>query len=140
MGNEKQILYNNVEWKRLWGKWNESPLTTLEPSLQLKVMVYIWWSWKGILYCKLLPENQTFHSSKYCSQLDQLKSELEKRLEQKMHNFPLELLKTTCFFRAKTVTAWLGSSDSPIVFTSHCIFGFPFIYLFLFISVFTKFS
>ena len=136
MGNEKRILYNNVEWKRLWGKWNEPPPTIVEPSLHLKVMVCIWGSWKGILYYKLLPENQTFHSSKYCSQLDQLKSALEKRLEQKMHNFPPELLKATCFFDdwAKTVTAWLGSSDPPIAFTSHCTFGF------LFISVFTKFS
>ena len=81
--------------KETMGKWNEPSPTIVEPSLHLKVMVCIWGSWKGILYYKLLPENQTFHSSKYCSQLDQLKSALEKRLEQKMHNFPPELLKAT---------------------------------------------
>ena len=34
---------------------------------------------------------------------------------------------TTCCFddQAKTVTAWLGSSDSSTTFTRHCIFRFP---------------
>ena len=36
--------------------------------------------------------------------------------------------------KAKTVTVWLGSPDSPAVFTRHCTFEF------LFISIFTKLS
>ena len=36
--------------------------------------------------------------------------------------------------KAKTVTAWLGSSDSPAVFIRYCTFEF------LFILVFTKLS
>ena len=52
-----------------------------------------------------------------------------------MHNLPSKYCKTSCFFddQAKTVTAWLGSTDSSTVFTSHCTFGF------LCILVFTKF-
>ena len=43
MGNEKWILYNNMEWKRSWNKWNEPPLTTLEASLpQKKMILYKW--------------------------------------------------------------------------------------------------
>ena len=82
-GDEKWILYNNVEWKRLWGKQNEPPQTTPKASLHpKKVMLYIWWNWKGVLYYELLPENQTINSNRYYSQLDQLKAALnEKRPE-----------------------------------------------------------
>ena len=42
--DEKWILYNNVEWKRSWGKWNEPPPTTLKAGLHpKKVMLCIWW-------------------------------------------------------------------------------------------------
>ena len=82
MRDEKWILYNNVEWKRSWGKWNEPPPNTPKASRHpKKVMLCIWWDWKGVLYYELLPENQTINSSKYCSQLDQLKALDEKRPE-----------------------------------------------------------
>ena len=38
MGNEKWILYNNMEWKRLWDKQNEPP-TTLKASLYPKKVI-----------------------------------------------------------------------------------------------------
>ena len=65
------------------GKQNESPPTIPKACLHpKKVMLCMWWDWKGVLYYELLPENQTINSSKYCSQLDQLKAALdEKRLE-----------------------------------------------------------
>ena len=42
-------------------------------------MLCVWWDWKGVLYYELLPENQMINSKKYCSQLDQLKSALDKK-------------------------------------------------------------
>ena len=67
-GNEKWILYNNVEWKRSRGKRNELPPTTPNTGLHpKKVMLCMWWDWKGVLYYELLPENQTINSNKYCS-------------------------------------------------------------------------
>ena len=60
MGDEKQTLYNNVEWTRSWGTHNETSSTTLKSSLHLKkVMLYMWWNQKGVFYYKLLAENQT---------------------------------------------------------------------------------
>ena len=80
MGDEKWILYNNVEWKRAWGKRNEPPPTTPKASLHpKKVMLCIWWGWKGVLYYELLPENQMINSNKYLSQLDQLKAALDEK-------------------------------------------------------------
>ena len=66
--------------KRLWGKRNEPPPTTPKASLHpKKVMLYMWWDWKGVLYYELLLENQTINSNKYCSQLDQLKAALNEK-------------------------------------------------------------
>ena len=61
--NEKWILYNNVEWKRSWGKQNEPAPTTPKAGLHPKEMLCIWWDWKGVLYCELFPENQRINSN-----------------------------------------------------------------------------
>ena len=79
MGDEKWILYNNVEWKRSWGKWNEPRPTTPKAGLHPKKVMCIWWDWKEVLYHKPLLENQTTNSNKYCSQLDQLKAAIDKK-------------------------------------------------------------
>ena len=78
-GDEKWILYNSVERKRLWGKRNEPPPTTPKAGLHPKKVMCIWWDWKGVLYYELLLENQTINSNKYCSQLDQLKVALDEK-------------------------------------------------------------
>lgn len=58
MDDEKWIVYNNTEQKRAWGKRNKLPLATPKTSLHLKkVMLCVWWDWKGILHYELLPNN-----------------------------------------------------------------------------------
>ena len=76
-GDEKWILYNNVEWERSWGKRNTSPPTTPKAGLHAKKVLCIWSDWK--LYYELLLENQTINSNKYYSQLDQLKAALDEK-------------------------------------------------------------
>ncbi|XP_018046256.1 PREDICTED: histone-lysine N-methyltransferase SETMAR-like [Atta colombica] len=79
-GDEKWIIYNNVERKRSRGKRNESPLAIPKAGLHpKKVMLCVWWDWKGILYYELLPNNKTINSEKYCSQLDELKTAIEQK-------------------------------------------------------------
>jgi len=79
-GDEKWIIYNNVERKRSWSKRGEPPSTTPKAGLHpKKVMLCIWWNWKGIVYYELLPNNETIDSDKYCSQLDKLKVEITKK-------------------------------------------------------------
>ena len=81
-GNEKQMLYSKVEQKRLWGKQNELPTTTLKASHQpKKVILCVRWDWKGVLYYELLLENQMINSNKYCSQWVQLKRHLSKNVQ-----------------------------------------------------------
>ena len=82
-GNEKWILYDNVEWKRSWGKRNTPPPTTPKASLHAKKeMLCILWGWKGVLCYELLPENQTINSNEYCSQLDQVKAALDEKRQE----------------------------------------------------------
>ena len=79
-GDEKWILYSNVEQKRSWGKRNEPPPTTPKAGLHPeKVMLCMWWDWKGVLYYEHLPENQRINCNKYYSQLDQLKVALDEK-------------------------------------------------------------
>ena len=66
--------------EEILGQMDEPPPTT--PKVELhpkKVMLCIWWDWKGDLYSGLLPENQRINSDKYCSQLDQTKAVSNKK-------------------------------------------------------------
>ena len=66
--------------KILEKKRNEPPLVTPKTGLHLKkVILCVWWDWKGILYYELLSNNETINSEKYCSQLDELKTAIEQK-------------------------------------------------------------
>jgi len=58
-GDEKWIIYNNVERKRSWRKRNGPPLKAGLHPKKVKVLC-VWWDWKGILYYELLPNNDKF--------------------------------------------------------------------------------
>ena len=81
MGNEKWILYNNVEQNRSWCKQNKPP-----PPHQSLVFIQRKWCciYGGIgrefsINKELLPENQMINSNKYCPQLDKLQAALGKK-------------------------------------------------------------
>lgn len=79
-GDEKWILYNNVQRKRSWGKPGEQPPTTAVKKFHpKKVMLCIWWDWKGIIYYELIKQNETIDSIKYCAQLDRLKAAIDEK-------------------------------------------------------------
>jgi histone-lysine N-methyltransferase SETMAR len=79
-GDKNWIVYNNVERTRSRGRQDERPLSTPKAELhQMKVMLCIWWDWKGILHYDLLLRNQTVNSDVYCSQLDRLKAAIDQK-------------------------------------------------------------
>ena len=82
-GDEKWIVYNNVVRKRSWSKRDEPPQTTSKAELhQKKIMLSVWWDWKGVVFFELLPRNQTINSDVYCRQLNKLNAAVkEKRPE-----------------------------------------------------------
>lgn len=58
----------------------EPPPIIPKASLHLeKVILYIRWDEKGVLYYELVPSNQMINSNKYYFQLDQLKVALNKK-------------------------------------------------------------
>ena len=98
-----------------------------------------WWYWMGVLCYELPLENQMINPNMYCSQLNQLKPALNEECPesvQRKHKIFIQDSARLCFFddQTKTVTAWTGSSDLSVVFTSHYTFRFPFM------SIFTDFS
>ena len=100
-----------------------------------KVMLWIWWNWKGIIYYELLPGNHTcwINSNKYCSQLDQLKAALDKTVQ----NQSMENTQSTIRIPQDCMFLWLPGKNlqfgwkilthllySPDIVTSDfCLFG-----------------
>lgn len=73
-GDEKWVVYNNIKRKKSWSKPGESSQTVAKSELHpQKVLLCIWWDWKGVVYYELLPQGETINSKKYCSQLNKLK-------------------------------------------------------------------
>ncbi|KAM5283286.1 methionine-R-sulfoxide reductase B2, mitochondrial isoform 1-T1 [Hipposideros larvatus] len=72
-GDEKWIVYNNVVHKRSWSRCDDLPETTSKADIhQRKVMLSVWWDFRGVVFFELLPRNQTINSNVYCQQLDSL--------------------------------------------------------------------
>ena len=82
-GDEKWVKYKNIVRKRSWNKRGEPPQTTSKPGLMAnKVMLCVWWDWKGVVHHEVLPHGLTINSELYCSQLDRLQEAIkEKRPE-----------------------------------------------------------
>ncbi|XP_014473025.1 PREDICTED: histone-lysine N-methyltransferase SETMAR-like [Dinoponera quadriceps] len=82
-GDEKWIVYDNIKRKRSWSKRDEPPQTTSKADIhQKKILLSIWWDWKGMVFFYLLPRNRTINTDVYCQQLDKLNAAIkEKRPE-----------------------------------------------------------
>ena len=81
--NEKWVVYDNIVLERSWKKRDEPAQSTSKAGIhQKKVMLSVWWDFKGIVYSELPPRNQTINSNVYCRQLMKLDKEIkEKRPE-----------------------------------------------------------
>lgn len=79
-GDEKWVLYNNVQRKRTWKQSGEHgdamPKASLHP---MKVMLSVWWDCKGIIYFEFLPAGEMIDSDKYCRQLTNLNREIKEK-------------------------------------------------------------
>ena len=59
-GDEKWLVYDNVVRKRSWSKRDEAAYSTSKANIhQKKVMLSVWWDFKGIVYVELLPRKPT---------------------------------------------------------------------------------
>lgn len=52
--------------KRSWSKAGESFQTVAKPALTAKkVLLCVWWDWKGRIYYELIPHDKTLNSTIY---------------------------------------------------------------------------
>ena len=69
-GDEKWITYDNNVRKSSWSKPGEASQTVAKPVLTpRKVMLSVWWDWKGIVHHELFKPSRTINSTLYCQQL-----------------------------------------------------------------------
>jgi len=79
-GDEKWIVYNNIQRKRSWEQRNKLPQIISKPGLHPnKIMLSIWWDWKGVVFYELLPKNKMINLDVYCGQLDKLNAAIHKK-------------------------------------------------------------
>jgi len=77
-GDEKWVTYDNIVRKRSWSKRGEAPQTVAKPGLTPnKLMLCVWWDWKGIVHHEVLQRGQTINSELYCQQLTRLQRSLK---------------------------------------------------------------
>ena len=78
-GDEKWV-YNNIKRKRSWSRSREPAQTTSKAGIhQKKILLSVWWDYKGIVYFKLLPTNRTINSVVYIEQLTKLNNAVEEK-------------------------------------------------------------
>ena len=91
-GDEKWILYNNVEQKKSLGKLNKSPFNHTEGRSSSREDDVYMVGLEGSPLLELLLENQMINSNKECSQLDQLIAANDEKVtrinQQKTHHLP----------------------------------------------------
>lgn len=89
-------MHYNVNCIRLLSKCRHAASTSTKISFNSKkILLCTWWDWKEIIYYKLLHENITINSLKYCQQLNELKREISQ-------NHP-ESAKRRGFFSTRTM-------------------------------------
>ena len=77
-GDEKWVLYVNVERKKQWLSPSQTPIPTPKAGLHpKKVLLCVWWDLEGVVHFELLDMNQTINAELYCQQLDRLKAAID---------------------------------------------------------------
>ena len=72
--------YDNWKRKRSWIRDGEPSQVFVKRGLRPnKVMLCVWWDWKGIVRHELLPVGQTIDSQVYCGQLERLRNAIERK-------------------------------------------------------------
>lgn len=79
-GDEKWIIYDNIVRKRSWRTAGEPPNATPKAGLHpKKILLSIWWDYRGVLFYELLSQGKTIDSKVYCTQLTKLNQALRQK-------------------------------------------------------------
>jgi len=104
--------------ERSWSRRGEAPERQAKAEIhQKKVMLSMWWDWKGPVFYELLPKNKTINSDVYCEQLQKLNDAIaQKRPELINRKGVSRQCETTHKFghSAKIVATRLGCVTSTV--------------------------
>jgi len=79
VGDENWILYDNPKRRKSWIDPGQPLISTSKPNIHAKkVLLCIWWDWKGVLYYELLSSQPGETITTVCYQ-QQLSDELEEK-------------------------------------------------------------
>ncbi|KAG9427785.1 mariner transposase [Apis mellifera carnica] len=78
-GDEKWITYNNIVRKRAYCEPGKPSPSTSKPNLTLNKRMLCIWDIRGPIHYELLKPNEKLNSEKYCQQLDNLKTAVQKK-------------------------------------------------------------
>lgn len=75
--DEKFVLYENPRRQSQWLSPGQAPIPTPKGDLHpRKILLCVWWDYRGIIYFELLPQGKTVTAAVYCAQLDRLHKQL----------------------------------------------------------------
>lgn len=79
-GDDKWVLYDYLKPSKSWVDPGQISTLTLKPNIHAnKVLLGIWWDWKGVLYYELLQLGKTITAVCYKQQLTNLSDVLEEK-------------------------------------------------------------
>ncbi|GBP52531.1 Mariner Mos1 transposase [Eumeta japonica] len=78
--DEKWFTYDKNVRKRVWSKGTQALQVISKSGLtRNKLMLCMWWDWKGLIHYESLPPGETIDSDLYRYQMMRLRQEVEKK-------------------------------------------------------------
>lgn len=78
--DEKWILYDNPKRRKSWVDPGQPSTSVAKPNIHAKkVLLCVWWDWKGVIYYELLEPGQTVTAARYQQQLSKVSDALEEK-------------------------------------------------------------
>ena len=78
---ERKYCYQTIATgcsSELYQYWR-SKYTSKAELHEKKIIPFVWWDWKGVVFFELLPRNQTINSDVYCRQLNKLNAAVKEK-------------------------------------------------------------
>jgi histone-lysine N-methyltransferase SETMAR len=71
--NEKWIYFNNPDLQKQWFDKGQLPVPVAKRArFEKKVLLCVWWNYKGLIYYKLVPDGRTINAEVYSQQLEKM--------------------------------------------------------------------
>jgi histone-lysine N-methyltransferase SETMAR len=78
--DEKWIYLNNPDLQKQWLHKGQLPVSVAKRErFEKKVLLCVWWNYKGVIYYELVPDGHTINAEVYSQQLEKMNTVLPKK-------------------------------------------------------------